>query len=147
MSLAPVESIAAASGDRGGPFTKSLNEQAEEPNQFCGNLCSVNLAIQKQRFLQFGISPMLRCVRQPIHIVGEKLVRQRAEVRTDLFNESLAILSMVKSTFGDGAQYLEATYGPKINSDEATSIIKDVLAENGVDGRIRICWSEDLVCR
>ncbi len=117
----------------------------ETPQKYTGSLCPINHAEQKERFLQFGIVPKF-ILNNSADRVAKLVNKDRGQIRTDHYNEAKHILETVKQKYGDGHNYIEESYGNKIDYVAASGIIAEYLKEHGLEGEMTIYWTPDLTC-
>ncbi|XP_013396550.1 uncharacterized protein KIAA0895-like [Lingula anatina] len=108
-------------------------------------LTPLNLAEQKERFLKYGITPQFD-FRASVTELEKFTANKKGEIHFDLLPEAKKILEIVRMKYGDGGAFLEESFGPPIDAEEATVMLKEYIQENNVDGSLRILWSKTLPC-
>ncbi|XP_064610514.1 microtubule-associated tyrosine carboxypeptidase-like [Liolophura sinensis] len=105
----------------------------------------INFEDQKQRFFREGKPPEF-VLRGSSEEVKKITSREKAVVRFDHLEEAERILNIVKSAYGDGNVFLDASFGPEITKETATKAVADYINDNNLDGCITITWCSDLAC-
>ena len=126
--------------------TSVFKSVSATPARFTGSLCPLNVAEEKERFLQHGLVP--RFVLKGASDASLRAAREdRGQIRHDLFMEAKSILELVRTKYGDGASFIAAHFGEPLDQAIATERIADYLQEHGLEGQMTIYWTPDLTCR
>ena len=121
---------------------------SETPSRFVGALCPINLEEQKQRFLKHGIAPKFVLKGGSTADVSSRAAhRERGQIKFTLFKEARWILDTVKEKYGDAANFLEATFGKRVDYRVASELIAEYLQDHCLEGEMTIYWTPDLTCR
>ncbi|XP_059170391.1 putative tyrosine carboxypeptidase MATCAP2 isoform X2 [Physella acuta] len=104
----------------------------------------INLAEEKAKFIRTGISPNFE-VQDPSKLT-ELANKAKNKIRFDLLSEAEYILEHVRNQYGDGENYLEHAYGPRINTEEATPLLLQYIEENALSESLKIHWCDNLAC-
>lgn len=125
---------------------KSAQRIKSEEHGYKSPILPINFEEQKQRFFREGKPPEF-VLRGSSEEVKKITSREKAVVRFDHLEEAERILNIVKSAYGDGSVFLDASFGPEITKETATKAVADYINDNNLDGCMTITWCSDLACR
>lgn len=118
----------------------------QTPSKYLGKGDPLNLEEEKCQFLYHGKIPdfKFKATERQLDLITSS---KKCEIKHDLLPQATWILEKVKEKYGTGEGYLLHTYGQRIDSEQASEVLKGYMVENGVDGMMSVAWSKDLSCR
>lgn len=128
------------------PKVNVFRNVEQTPSRYTGTMAPINMAEQKERFLRFGITPTF-VMKGSEEKVAKCINKTKGEIRKNYLAEAKHILEIIKKKYGDGGQFIDATYGEKIDYVEASKHLAVYLKENNLEGEMTIYWAPDLSCR
>ncbi|XP_071818934.1 microtubule-associated tyrosine carboxypeptidase 1-like [Apostichopus japonicus] len=117
----------------------------QTPSKYLGKGDPLNLEEEKCQFLCHGKIPdfKFKATERQLDLITSS---KKCEIKHDLLPQATWILEKVKEKYGTGEGYLLHTYGQRIDSEQASEVLKGYMVENGVDGMMSVAWSKDLSC-
>ncbi|KAK3747754.1 hypothetical protein QZH41_008784 [Actinostola sp. cb2023] len=97
----------------------SVRMLQETPTKHRSALHITNLQEEKEKFLQFGTIPKFKFTGSIEHYSKKK----KTSVRFDLLPEAKMIIERVRQQFGSGDNFLDISYGKKLNPSEASEFM------------------------
>ncbi|XP_038049335.1 uncharacterized protein KIAA0895-like [Patiria miniata] len=128
------------------PKSKVLIRNYEEtPQKYRSKMDPLDLEEHKHEFLHHGHVSKFQFKTDFENMQDTPCIKQGV-IKCDLLAEASRILENVNEKFGCGDQYIEQTYGTRINAEEASSLLVKYLEDTGSEGMMTISWSKDLSC-
>lgn len=116
------------------------------PIHFLHGIVPLNLAEEKEKFLKYGHAPEFK-IRDTQFEVKQIMKDRMAKINFSLFHDAKRILESVVKNFGSLDNYVQATYGERITTEEATLKLKKYLDNLKLEKVITVIWCDQLAAR
>lgn len=110
------------------------------------SIVPTNLLEQKDKFLREGKTPNF-VINADAEELEDLTTRSKGQIKFNLLAEAEHVLEMVREKYGEGDEFLNAQFGPRIPKEDATQKLAQYLDENSLNESLTVVWCHDLPCR